>query len=339
MNTALAQADHAVEALRAERRDDYYPQFHLAPPAGWINDPNGLICIDGVYHAFFQHHPYSEHWGPMHWGHATSRDLIRWQHQPIALAPDAPYDKDGCFSGCAVDDNGVLTLIYTGHMWLGEPGDDSQVREVQCLATSEDGIRFIKHGPVLAPPDGIQHFRDPKVWCENGEWWLVVGAKENGLGQVRLYRSADLRAWRFDRVLAGAQTAHQGYMWECPDFFPLGEQHLLLFSPQGLAAQGYRYRNRFQSGYLLGHWRPDGDFTVTQPFCELDAGHDFYAPQTFTAADGRRLLFAWMDMWESPMPSKAHRWAGALTLPRELTLAADGSVRMNPARELAALRR
>ncbi|BEN01262.1 invertase [Serratia marcescens] len=339
MNTALAQADHAVEALCAERRDDYYPQFHLAPAAGWINDPNGLICIDGVYHAFFQHHPYSEHWGPMHWGHATSRDLIRWQHQPIALAPDAPYDQDGCFSGCAVDDNSVLTLLYTGHVWLGEPGDDSQVREVQCLATSEDGIRFVKHGPVLAPPDGIQHFRDPKVWRENGEWWLVVGAKENGLGQVRLYRSADLRAWRFDRVLAGAQTAHQGYMWECPDFFPLGEQHLLLFSPQGLAAQGYRYRNRFQSGYLLGHWRPDGDFTVTQPFCELDAGHDFYAPQTFTAADGRRLLFAWMDMWESPMPSKAHRWAGALTLPRELTLAADGSVRMNPARELAALRR
>ncbi|MBH2559564.1 glycoside hydrolase family 32 protein [Serratia ureilytica] len=339
MNTALAQADHAVEALRAERRDDYYPQFHLAPAAGWINDPNGLICIDGVYHAFFQHHPHSEHWGPMHWGHATSRDLIRWQHQPIALAPDAPYDKDGCFSGCAVDDNSVLTLLYTGHVWLGEPGDDSQVREVQCLATSEDGIRFVKHGPVLAPPDGIQHFRDPKVWRENGEWWLVVGAKENGLGQVRLYRSADLRAWRFDRVLAGAQTAHQGYMWECPDFFQLGEQHLLLFSPQGLAAQGYRYRNRFQSGYLLGHRRPDGDFTVTQPFCELDAGHDFYAPQTFTAADGRRLLFAWMDMWESPMPSKAHRWAGALTLPRELTLAADGSVRMNPARELAALRR
>lgn len=173
MNTALAQADHAVEALRAERRDEYYPQFHLAPPAGWINDPNGLICIDGVYHAFFQHHPYSEHWGPMHWGHATSRDLIRWQHQPIALAPDTPYDKDGCFSGCAVDDNGVLTLIYTGHVWLGEPGDDSQVREVQCLATSEDGLGFVKHGPVLAAPDGIQHFRDPKSGARtaNGGWW------------------------------------------------------------------------------------------------------------------------------------------------------------------------
>jgi beta-fructofuranosidase len=217
-------------------------------------------------------------------------------------------------------------------------GDDDQVREVQCLATSEDGVHFVKHGPVLAPPEGIQHFRDPKVWRENDGWWMVVGAKQNGLGQARLYRSKDLRSWQFDRVLDGAQTLHQGYMWECPDFFPLGEKQVLLFSPQGLAAQGYRHRNRFQSGYLLGHWQPGADFNVTQPFCELDAGHDFYAPQTFTAADGRRLLFAWMDMWESPMPSKAHGWAGALTLPRELTLNAEGDVLMNPARELAALR-
>lgn len=221
MNTALAQADHAVEALRAERRDEYYPQFHLAPPAGWINDPNGLICIDGVYHAFFQHHPYSEHWGPMHWGHATSRDLIRWQHQPIATAPDTPYDKDGCFSGCAVDDNGVLTLIYTGHVWLGEPGDDSQVREVQCLATSEDGLGFVKHGPVLAAPDGIQHFRDPKVWRENGEWWLVVGAKENGLGgaPVPFCRPARL-ALRpgAGRCAGGASRVYVGM----PGFLPAG---------------------------------------------------------------------------------------------------------------------
>jgi beta-fructofuranosidase len=167
---------------------------------------------------------------------------------------------------------------------------------------------------------------------------MVVGAKENGLGQARLYRSNDLRDWQFDRVLAGAQSPHQGYMWECPDFFPLGEKQVLLFSPQGLTAQGYRNRNRFQSGYLLGHWRPDEDFSVTQSFCELDGGHDFYAPQTFTAADGRRMLFAWMDMWESPMPSKPHGWAGALTLPRELTLSCEGNVLMNPARELTALR-
>ncbi|WP_413510157.1 glycoside hydrolase family 32 protein [Serratia liquefaciens] len=338
MKNALAQADHAVEALRAQRQDDYYPQFHLAAAAGWINDPNGLVYINGVYHAFYQHHPYDQNWGPMHWGHATSRDLAHWQHQPIALAPGESYDKDGCFSGCAVNDYGVLTLLYTGHVWLGKEGDDDQVCEVQCLATSEDGVNFVKHGPVLLPPEGIQHFRDPKVWRAADRWWMVVGAKENGLGQARLYRSNDLRDWQFDRVLAGAQSPHQGYMWECPDFFPLGEKQVLLFSPQGLTAQGYRNRNRFQSGYLLGHWRPDEDFSVTQSFCELDGGHDFYAPQTFTAADGRRMLFAWMDMWESPMPSKPHGWAGALTLPRELTLSCEGNVLMNPARELTALR-
>ncbi|MFC0227151.1 glycoside hydrolase family 32 protein [Serratia aquatilis] len=338
MKKALAQAEHAVEALRAQRQDDYYPRFHLAPLAGWINDPNGLICIDGVYHVFFQHHPYDENWGPMHWGHATSKDLVHWQHQPIALAPGDDYDKDGCFSGCAVDDNGVLTLIYTGHVWLGQAGDDSQLREVQCLATSHDGINFIKQGPVLSAPEGIMHFRDPKVWRQADEWWMVLGAKEHNLGQARLYRSTDLRHWQFERVLAAASSESQGYMWECPDMFPLADRHVLLFSPQGLAAQGYDNRNRFQSGYLLGNWQPENEFSITRPFSELDAGHDFYAPQTFVAADGRRLLFAWMDMWESPMPSKQHGWAGALTLPRELTLNEKGKLQMHPARELAALR-
>ncbi|EFE94452.1 glycoside hydrolase family 32 protein [Serratia odorifera] len=338
MKNTLAQADHAVEMLRATRKDDYYPRFHLAAAAGWINDPNGLICFNGVYHAFFQHHPYDENWGPMHWGHAISHDLVHWQPMPIALTPGDSDDLDGCFSGCAVDDNGVLTLIYTGHRWLGEPGDDSQLREVQCLATSEDGVHFTKHGAVLTPPDGIQHFRDPKVWRQDGQWWMVVGAKRHDLGQIRLYCSHDLRHWRFDRILATAEEPSQGYMWECPDFFPLGEQQLLLFSPQGLTAHGYRQRNRFQSGYLLGNWQPGSDFELTQPFVELDAGHDFYAPQSFTAADGRRLLFGWMNMWESPMPSKAHGWAGALTLPRELSQAEDGSILMNPATELSALR-
>ena len=210
---------------------------------------------------------------------------------------------------------------------------------MQCLATSEDGIHFTKHGAVLTPPAGIMHFRDPKVWRQDEQWWMVVGVKDSDLGQVWLYRSDDLRDWRFERVLAAAEHARQGYMWECPDFFPLGERQLMIFSPQGLAAQGYRYRNLFQSGYLLGNWQPGEAFEVTQPFRELDAGHDFYAPQTFTAADGRRLLFGWMDMWESPMPSKAHGWAGALTLPRELSLSAAGQVRMQPARELTALRR
>lgn len=119
-----------------------------------MNDPNGLAYCDGRYHVFYQHHPYDEHWGPMHWGHMTSHDLVHWQHQPIVLASGDAFDRDGCFSGCAVNDNGLLTLIYTGHVWLQGVGNDGAIRQVQCIATSEDGLHFTKHGVIVTPPDG-----------------------------------------------------------------------------------------------------------------------------------------------------------------------------------------
>ncbi|WP_439291342.1 MULTISPECIES: glycoside hydrolase family 32 protein [Rahnella] len=338
MNTKLERAQLALNQATNQRGNAFYPNFHLAPPAGWMNDPNGLIYHQGVYHAFYQHHPFSENWGPMHWGHATSKDMVRWQHQPVALAPGEEFDRDGCFSGSAVDDNGTLSLIYTGHVWLNGEGNDSAIREVQCLATSQDGIHFTKQGVVLTPPENIMHFRDPKVWQEDGHWWMVVGARDaSDCGQVLLYKGTSLRDWTFDRVLAKAD-AGDGYMWECPDFFPLGDENILMCSPQGICTQGHDYQNLFQSGYLRGHWQPGHHFEITQGFMELDHGHDFYAPQSFTAADGRRIIIAWMDMWESVMPSKEEGWAGCLTLPRELTLR-DGKVRMMPAEEVCTLRR
>lgn len=233
----LHAAQNALAKLHEHRGNTFYPHFHLAPPAGWMNDPNGLIWFNDRYHAFYQHHPMSEHWGPMHWGHATSDDMIHWQHEPIALAPGDDNDKDGCFSGSAVDDNGVLSLIYTGHVWLDGAGNDDAIREVQCLATSRDGIHFEKQGVILTPPEGIMHFRDPKVWREADTWWMVVGAKDPGnTGQILLYRGSSLREWTFDRVLAHAD-AGESYMWECPDFFSLGDQHYLMFSPQGMNAE------------------------------------------------------------------------------------------------------
>ncbi|CCG87082.1 beta-fructofuranosidase [Erwinia piriflorinigrans CFBP 5888] len=338
MKNTLHRANQAQLELKKKVNDRFYPEFHLAPPAGWMNDPNGLVFSRGIYHAFYQHHPYDQHWGPMHWGHMTSSDMIHWKHQPIALAPGDEYDRDGCFSGCAVEDNGVLTLIYTGHVWLKQPGDDSAIREVQCLATSVDGINFSKQGVILTPPEGIMHFRDPKVWRQDNRWYMVVGARtQDNTGQVLLYSADSLYQWQFERVLASADN-RSGYMWECPDFFRLGDKFMLMFSPQGVAAEGYRYRNLFQSGYLLGKWQPESEFVVEEAFQELDGGHDFYAPQSFLAEDGRRIIFAWMDMWESAMPSKKDFWAGCLTLPRELTLDAEGKVRMNPLRELENLR-
>jgi len=338
MKQRLERAEQALSTAVKQRDDAFYPHYHLAPPAGWMNDPNGLIYHQGLYHAFYQHHPFSENWGPMHWGHATSHDMVHWQHQPIALAPGDEYDADGCFSGSAVDDHGILSLIYTGHVWLNGEGNDSAIREVQCLATSEDGIHFTKQGVVLTPPPGIMHFRDPKVWRGDDNWWMVIGARDaDDRGQVLLYRGSSLRDWQLDRVLAQADD-QCGYMWECPDFFPLGEEHILLCSPQGIAAQGYDYRNLFQSGCLRGQWQPGSDFTVNHQFTELDHGHDFYAPQSFIAADGRRIVIAWMDMWESTMPSKAGGWAGCMTLPRELTLQ-HNQIRMSPVAEVDTLRR
>lgn len=334
---SLEQGQQALDARYPQRGNLYYPHFHLAPRAGWMNDPNGLIYFNGRYHAFYQHHPFSADWGPMHWGHATSEDMVHWHHQPIALAPDSEADRDGCFSGSAVIDKGQLALIYTGHRWLGEVGDDSQICEVQCLATSDDGITFTKQGVILQPPAGIMHFRDPKVWYEAGSWWMVIGARDaQQQGQVLLYRGESLTAWTFDRVLAHAK-ADEGYMWECPDFFALGEHHYLLCSPQGVAAQGDRFMNLFQSGVIAGHWSAGSDFTAQQAFIELDHGHDFYAPQSFVAADGRRIVIAWMDMWESPMPTKAEGWCGCFTLPRELT-EEKGQLRQRPIRELQTLR-
>lgn len=338
MKNQLNQAQQALEANISKRGNTFYPQFHLSPPAGWMNDPNGLIYHNGLYHAFYQHHPFDENWGPMHWGHATSPDMVHWSNQPIALAPGDEWDVDGCFSGSAVDDNGVLSLIYTGHIWLDGAGNDRAIRQVQCLATSQDGIHFEKQGVILNPPPGVMHFRDPKVWQQDGEWWMIIGARDiDDRGQVLLYRGTSLREWRLDRVLAQAEP-EMGYMWECPDFFPLGEEHLLMFSPQGIQPDGWENRNLFQSGYIRGTWQPDHEFTPQHAFVEMDRGHDYYAPQSFVAADGRRIVMAWMDMWESPMPGKQEGWAGSLTLPRELSINSQGQLLQNPIAELASLR-
>lgn len=334
--TLLIQANAAINNAREQINSRWTPRFHLAPPAGWMNDPNGLCWFDGYYHAFYQHHPYSPTWGPMHWGHARSRDMVTWEHLPVALAPEGPEDKDGCFSGSAVVAGDELALIYTGHKFHGEASEDN-LYQVQCLATSRDGLHFARQGTVIDTPEGVHHFRDPKVWRENDRWYMVVGARVNDIGEVQLYESEDLRSWIYRHPLAQAGKK-MGYMWECPDFFPLNDKHILMFSPQGIAAEGYQYRNLFQSGYMVGTWQDDATFRVEQPFCEMDHGHDFYAPQTFVTPDGRRIVIGWLAMWESPMPEKADGWAGMFSLPRELTLGEDGRVRMQPVKELEILR-
>lgn len=337
MTYSISRAEQALQAAHGALNLRWYPRCHLAARAGWMNDPNGLVWFDGAYHAFYQHHPFSAQWGPMHWGHARSKDLVHWEHLPVALAPQGPEDKDGCFSGSAVVDGDTLALIYTGHCFHGETGDEDNLYQVQCLATSRDGVHFERRGTIVDIPPGIHHFRDPKVWREGDHWYMVVGARIGDTGQVRLYRSPDLRQWHEEGVLDQAE-AGMGFMWECPDFFELGGKRVLMFSPQGLAAQGFANRNLFQCGCLVGDWQPGGAFVREGAFTELDHGHDFYAAQSFLTPDGRRIVIGWLAMWESPMPEQQDGWAGQLSLPRELSLGEGNRLQMRPAKEVEALR-
>lgn len=337
-NTQLAE--EALKQAEANMNKRFRLGYHIMAPANWINDPNGLIQYKGEYHAFYQHHPYDEDWGPMHWGHVKSKDLVHWEHCPIALAPGDACDLDGCFSGSAVDNNGELTLIYTGHHYIDQP--NNIFFQNQNVAVSTDGIHFTKitQNPVIAEPpaDSSQHFRDPKVWKHGDTWYMILGnSTKEDVPRVILYTSPDLRTWSYHGVLLQGDK-DMGFMWECPDFFELNGKHVFMFSPQGIEAQGDKYNNLFQTGYYVG----DYDYATNEfkhgEFQELDHGHDFYAVQTFLDDQGRRIAIGWMDMWEAEMPTKADGWCGALTIPRVITLDEHNKVLMNPVEEMKLLR-
>lgn len=340
LDERIIKAGEALEAAKEKINERYRLGYHIMAPANWINDPNGLIQYKGEYHVFYQHHPYDENWGPMHWGHVKSKDCIHWEHCPVAIAPGDEFDKGGCFSGSAVDNNGELTLIYTGHNYIDE--EQNTFYETQNIAVSKDGVTFEKYenNPVIAEPpaDSIHHFRDPKVWKHEDKWYMVVGnSTKDNIGRVILYTSPDLRKWDYVGVLATSK-GELGYMWECPDFFKLGDKYVLSFSPQGIEKKDGKYPNLFQTGYIVGDYDYDKNEFKHGDFYEFDNGHDFYAVQTFLDDKGRRIAIGWMDMWESHMPTKEDGWCGALTMPRELTLGDDNKIKMNPIEEIELLR-
>ncbi|XP_030753449.1 uncharacterized protein LOC115880373 [Sitophilus oryzae] len=305
----------------------WYPTFHFSPPKGWMNDPNGLSYYNGYYQAFYQYNPYDTESGWMHWGHARSTNLLKWEHLPIALTPSLPEDIDGIFSGSAVVSDGNLILMYTGV-------SGNSTHQAQCLANSTDGINFDKLGLVLKKNGSDLNFRDPKVWKQGDSWFVIIGSKtDDDRGEVLLYQSLDLKSWDYQGVLAQADET-LGYMWECPDFFTLGDKQILLINPQGMEQNGYDYQNLYQTGYFVGTWQPGEQYIIEKGFKEIDHGHDFYASQTFLAPDGRRILIGWLDMWESVFPERQEGWAGMLTLPRELTLSLNGTIEIRPIREV-----
>lgn len=313
--------------------------LHLEPPRGWLNDPNGLCWFKGKYHVYFQYAPDDVNGGVKKcWGHFQSADLLNWEFTGTVLFPDIPEDRDGVYSGSAIAADDTLYLFYTGN--VKEKGDYDYVlsgRGANVIrAATEDGHSMSPKKILLRNSDYPAyctcHVRDPKLWKENGAYYMILGARtRSDEGCVLIYESADLDRWQFSKKLS---VPNFGYMWECPDMLEVGGQRLLSVSPQGLP----HFETRIQNVYNSGYFRVADD--KLHDFDEWDHGFDFYAPQTFEAPDGRRILIGWMGIGDSDYtnPTAALGWQHCLTLPREITVSSGGEVLQNPIRELEALR-
>ena len=312
--------------------DIHRPTYHFLPPANWMNDPNGLIQWQGETHLFYQHNPNGAHHADMHWGHAVSSDLIHWRHLPIALTPTpGGWDEGGCWSGCAVDHDGVPTLFYTGVR--GERG----AVQAQGMATSQDGLLTWEQyagNPVISeiPAETYQKhdFRDPFVWREGDAWYMVLATRIDGVGgAILLYRSVDLTHWEYMHPLLTGRMEQYGRTWECPNFFRLGDKWVLILSAH------LDYNRTGSVFYFVGEYR---DFRF-YPEVEgvLDAGA-LYAPLTMQDDQGRRLLWGWLREGRSIPAQIEAGWSGVQSVPRVLTLLPDHRLGLAPIPELEQLR-
>ena len=312
----------------------FRPQFHFSPDSMWMNDPNGMVYYKGEYHLFYQHHPYSNIWGPMHWGHAVSRDLIHWETLPIALYPDSlgtifsgsvVIDRNNS-SGLGSPENPPMVAIFTHHnQELQRTG--SMQFQYQSLAYSLDrGRSWTKYSgnPVVENP-GIRDFRDPKVsWYEEGQKWIMVLAAQD---RILFYSSPNLIDWDKESEFYATKGLLEG-VWECPDFFSLDngkeKKWVLLISVGAGGPQGGGSGTKYYIGDFDGsRFTCDDPSGVTR---WLDWGKDDYAGVTWSgipSEDGRRIFMGWMSNWQYAMVVPTYRWRSAMTLPRELRLDKD----------------
>lgn len=326
----LDKANKFVKENKKNLNTKYRLNYHFMGEYGWINDPNGFNYYNGEYHLFYQYHPYGSVWGPMHWGHSISKDLIKWEYMPIAMAPDSDFDNWGCFSGSSIVKDDRLYLVYTG---CHEEKADNII-QTQGISVSDDdrAITFTKYknNPVIGTeqiPESAskKDFRDPKVFKRGDSYYMILGSNDNfGNGQALMYKSKDLIYWDFVNIVAKS-NGHMGKMWECPDVIFFENKDVFIVSPQYMEAQGNDFNNVHSSIYMIGNLELDKGLFDYSTYKALDYGFDFYAPQTLRNEQGKNILMAWMDMWESinPTNTNSHNWAGAMTIPREIVINGD----------------
>ncbi len=306
--------------------------YHLMPPTGWLNDPNGLCQLGDTYHIFFQYSPLHVNGGMKAWGHYTTKNFITYKYCGAPFVPDETFDADGVFSGSAYVDEKGMHIFYTGNVEL--PGDYDYTtagrRADTILIESVDGIHFSEKSVVIDtdeyPKEYSCHIRDPKVWEENGMYYMVLGGRtRQDEGRILVYSSTNMKKWTLYKELMTEDKF--AYMWECPDLYELDGQYVLSFSPQGLEREEYRYQNIYHAGYFVSKENPI-EHNITYDgkcFHEWDMGFDFYAPQSFLDKTGRRILIGWVGVpyAEYTNGEVEEYWQHCLTVPRELFLRVD----------------
>ncbi len=335
--TLFACADtgkQVASSVPATYTEPHRPQIHFSPPAHWMNDPNGMVFYNNQYHLFYQYYPDSTVWGPMHWGHAVTKDLVHWKQLPVALFPDS---LGYIFSGSAVADvnntsgfgkNGKVPLvaIFTHHDPAGEKNGSSTYQNQSIAYSLDDGLTWTKYAnnPVLKNP-GIKDFRDPKVsWYEAGKKWIMTLAT---LDRITFYSSPDLKNWTRESEFGKEVGAHGG-VWECPDLFTLdykGETVWILIVNINPGGPNGGSATQYFTGTFNGH-----EFT---PFATdtrwLDYGPDEYAGITWDNTGKRKIFLGWMSNWLYADKVPTDKWRSAMTVPRDLGLdKIDGKYRI-----------
>ncbi|MBQ6484915.1 MAG: sucrose-6-phosphate hydrolase [Carnobacterium sp.] len=329
--------EYLVNLANQVEKSVYRQMYHIQPPTGLLNDPNGFSYFNGQWHLFYQWFPLGPVHGLKYWYHVVSDDLVHWENCGVGISPSTKYDSHGAYSGSGLVDKNQLHLMYTGNTrsknWSRTP------HQLMAIMDKSGQIKKIKEPVIEGIPEGYtDNFRDPKMWKHEGYYYAIIGAeRKNHTGTALVYQSENLTDW----VLLGEfnpQVQDFGFMWECPDFFELDGSPCFLFSPQGIEPTGDFYQNIYQTGYFLGtKFNYETLRLEHNGFHELDLGFDFYAAQTTIAPDGRRILIAWMGLPEIKYPSDQDGWAHCLTIPRELSVL-EGQLIQRPITELTALR-
>lgn len=302
-----------------EYNEPFRPIYHHTAPYGWINDPNGLIYADGVYHLYYQHNPYGSAWGNMTWGHSVSKDLVNWEPKGDAIFPD---ENGTVFSGCCViderNDTGLGIDTHLAFYTANAPG-----RQTQCLAYSHDGgVTFQKYeGNPILTSDTERDFRDPKVFwhAPSQKWIMALGAGK----KINFYSSDNMLQWDFESSFNDNCRPDNAFVWECPDLFQMSvdgsEESRWVLMVSVLAPGGSESYVRYYIGQFDGHqFVPDKS---EQPYRLMDYGTDFYAPSTWeNEPSGRRILIGWLNGvgYGAKQPTTYYR--GMHTVPRELAL-------------------